>query len=140
MPFGNVRREAAVKAMRPIGFAPSGSVVQMDQIARTNAVEGEVIYEVNLDIDAGIESDYRDWLRGHIDEILALPGFVSAQLFDVVDPAPAPGRIALCTQYHVRDTASLQKYFKRHAARLRGDGMARFDGKFCATRRVLRLI
>jgi len=98
----------------------------------------EVVYEVNLDLDAGIEADYRAWLRGHVTEILALPGFIEAQVFDVLDPAPATGRIALCVQYRLRDEAALQDYFDQHAGRLRGDGVARFGGRFNASRRVLR--
>ena len=99
---------------------------------------GDVVYEVNIDLDAGIEAEYRAWLRHHVAEILALPGFLDARVFDVIDPPPAPGRIALCTQYLLRDEAALQAYFDRHAARLRGDGSARFDGSFNASRRILR--
>ena len=99
---------------------------------------GDVVYEVNIDLDAGIEAEYRDWLRHHVAEILALPGFLDARVFDVIDPPPAPGRIALCTQYLLRDEAALQAYFDLHAARLRGDGIARFDGSFNASRRILR--
>ena len=100
--------------------------------------EGTVVYEVNIDLDAGIEAEYRDWLRHHVAEIMALPGFIDARVFDVIDPPPAPGRIALCTQYLLRDEAALQAYFDLHAARLRGDGIARFDGSFNASRRILR--
>ncbi len=102
------------------------------------AVDGAVVYEVNIDLDAVIETDYRAWLATHVQEILALPGFLDATVFDVVDPAPAAGRITLCTQYRLRDAAALQDYFDHHAARLRGDGTARFGGRFSATRRVLR--
>lgn len=98
----------------------------------------ELTYEVNIDLDAGIEGEYRAWLREHVAEILALPGFIDARVFDVVDPPPAPGRVAVCTQYRLRDALALQDYFDRHAARLRGDGMARFGGRFNATRRTLR--
>lgn len=97
-----------------------------------------VVYEVNIDLDAGIEADYRAWLRHHVDEILALPGFLDARVLDVIDPPAAPGRIALCTQYRLRDEAALQAYFELHAPRLRGDGITRFGDKFSATRRVLR--
>ena len=67
----------------------------------------EVIYEVNLDIDAGIAAEYRSWLHAHVAQMLALPGFIDAQLHDVVDPAPAAGRIVICTRYRLRDAAAL---------------------------------
>lgn len=98
----------------------------------------EVTYEVNIDLDAGIEADYRTWLRHHVDEILSLPGFLDARVSDVVDPPPAAGRIAICVHYRLRDETSLQRYFELHAPRLRADGIARFGAKFIATRRVLR--
>jgi hypothetical protein len=98
---------------------------------------GEVLYEVNIDLDAGIEAAYRAWLRGHVAEILALPGFVDARVFDVVEPAGG-GRIGICMQYRLQDEAALQAYLERHAPRLRAEGVARFGDRFAATRRVLR--
>jgi hypothetical protein len=103
------------------------------------SASGEVIYEVNLDVDAGIEADYRAWLRDHVARMLALPGFVDARTAEVLDPAPAPGRVVFCVHYRLRDEAALQDYFDRHADGMRGDGMARFGGQFRASRRVLRV-
>ena len=96
-----------------------------------------VVYEVNLDLEAAIQAEYQAWLDGHIDEICALPGFLGASLWEVVEPAPAPGRAALCVQYRLADRAALDAYLELHAPRLRGDGQARFGGRFSATRRVL---
>ncbi len=96
-----------------------------------------VIYEVNLDVDAAIAAAYRAWLGEHVAQMLALPGFLSAQTFDVTDPPPAAGRVALCVHYRLRDAAALRSYFEHHAARMRCDGAARFGGRFSATRRVL---
>ena len=93
-------------------------------------VEGERIVDIGprAGADARIDLD-----GGYL-----LPGFIDARVLDVIDPTPAPGRIALCTQYLLRDEAALQAYFDLHAARLRGDGIARFDGSFNASRRILR--
>jgi hypothetical protein len=102
-------------------------------------VSGTIVYEVNLDVDASIETEYRAWLRAHVDEILALPGFIGATVFDVVDPKPAPGRIGICTHYRLADEASLLAYFEQHAPRLRADGVARFGDRFTASRRVLQV-
>ena len=75
-----------------------------------------------------IEAAYRDWLGGHVAELLALPGFLEARGFDVLEPAAAPGRFALCVHYGLRDEAALQDYLDHHAARMRADGLARFGG------------
>jgi hypothetical protein len=97
-----------------------------------------IVYEVNVDLDAAIELDYRAWLDAHVREILALPGFTGARIFDVVEPQPDTGRVALCVQYALRDAAALDAYLRDHAPRLRADGVARFGDGFRAHRRVLR--
>jgi hypothetical protein len=96
-----------------------------------------VVYEVNLDVAAEVIDAYRGWLDAHVAEILALPGFTGARLFEVAEPAPAEGRIALCVQYQLRDAAALDAYLREHAARMRADGQARFGGRFTASRRIL---
>ncbi len=96
-----------------------------------------VIYEVDLWIDAAIADEYRGWLPTHVDEMLALPGFVNARIFEVLEPAPAIGENVLCVQYTLRDRAALDDYLRLHAPRLRGEGIARFGDGFRAQRRVL---
>jgi hypothetical protein len=97
-----------------------------------------VIYEVNIEVDAAAHEAYRAWLGEHIAEILALPGFTGAKVFDVLDPPASAGRIALCVQYALKDQAAFDDYLRDHAPRLRADGMARFGDRFQASRRVLQ--
>ncbi len=96
-----------------------------------------VIYEVNLEVDAAVRDDYRAWLQDHVAEILALPGFTRAKVFEVLDPLPSAGRFGLCVQYTLKDRAALDDYLRDHAPRLRADGVARFGDRFQATRRIL---
>lgn len=95
------------------------------------------VYEVNADIDAGIEAAYRAWLPGHIAQILAIDGFTAAAVHEVADPPAPAGRVHLCMQFHLRDAAALEAYLRDHAPRLRADGVARFGDAMRATRRVL---
>jgi len=95
-----------------------------------------VTYEVNLQVDAAIAGEYRAWLRAHVAELLALPGFVDATVFDVHAPVE-PGRAGLCVHYRLRDRAALERYLAEDAPRMREQGLARFGGRFSATRRVL---
>lgn len=99
---------------------------------------GRVIYEVNIEVDASAHEEYRVWLRDHVAEILALPGFTGAKVFEVLEPPPSAGRVGLCVQYALRDQDALDDYLRDHAPRLRADGIARFGDRFQATRRVLR--
>lgn len=105
-----------------------------------NTPDLHVVYEVNVQVDVAIAEAYLDWLDGHVREMLALPGFVSAHVSEVVEPAPSDGQAALCVQYVLRDAAALDAYLREHAPRLRADGVARFGSRFRASRRVLREI
>jgi hypothetical protein len=96
-----------------------------------------VVYEVNLDLEAAIRADYLAWLEAHVAEILALPGFTAAQILEVTEPAAAPGRASLCVQYRLTGQDALDVYLAEQAPRLRAEGMARFGGRFTASRRVL---
>lgn len=95
-----------------------------------------VVYEVNIDVDVDISAAYRQWLDGHVREILGLPEFLAARIFEVEDEQAAPGT-RLSVQYELATRAALDQYFAQHAERLRSDGIARFGQKFRARRRIL---
>jgi hypothetical protein len=96
-----------------------------------------IIYEVNIEVREDTHADYRAWLAVHVNEILALPGFVAAEVFERREPSPAAGTRALTVHYRVIDEAALQRYFAEHAPRMREAGVRRFGDAFSATRRVL---
>ena len=98
-----------------------------------------VVYEVSADVDATIRDDYLRWLGPHVAEIVALPGFTGADVFEVVDPA-LPDTLRVCMRYHLVDEAALEAYLAEHAPRLRADGVARFGDRMRAQRRVMRAI
>lgn len=96
-----------------------------------------IAYEVNLDVDAEIFAPFRAWLDEHVRHMLALPGFVSAEILERTDPPPAPGKRSLCTIYLLDSEEDLQRYLSEDAPRMRADGLERFPGRFTATRRIL---
>lgn len=97
-----------------------------------------ITYEVSLRIDAAVADAYHEWLAAHVQEILALPGFIDARISEVIDPAAAAGEVALCVQYRLVDETALNGYLHEHAPRMRAQGVQRFAGRFRAERRVLR--
>lgn len=99
-----------------------------------------IVYEVNLEVDHAVVAPYLAWLREHVAQILALPGFVAAQIYERSDVAADTPRRSLVVVYQLRDEAALENYFTHHAAAMRADGQARFPGQFSATRRVLRAL
>lgn len=96
-----------------------------------------LVYEVNLSVRRDIEADYRAWLDAHVREILALPGFTGATVFERLEPAAAADEFCLSVHYRLRDEKALADYLREHAPRLRADGVARFGDRFRAERRVL---
>ena len=96
-----------------------------------------IVYEVNLFVQRAIEAEYRAWLDVHVREIVSLPGFLGAEVFERRDPPSADGELALCVQYRLRDAQALEDYLHEHAAQLRADGIRHFGERFRAERRVL---
>lgn len=97
-----------------------------------------LVYEVNLVVRRDIEAAYRAWLDAHVREILALPGFVGATVFERLEPTAGADEFCLSVHYRLRDSAALTDYLREHAPRLRADGIARFGDGFRADRRVLQ--
>jgi hypothetical protein len=96
-----------------------------------------IAYEVNLDVDADVFAPFRAWLDEHVGHMLALPGFVSAEVLERTDPPPPSGRRSLCTIYRLASEPDLARYLREDAPRMRADGLERFPGKFSASRRIL---
>ena len=92
-------------------------------------------YEVNLEVDVEVAGAFVEWLACHVADMLALPGFLGAEAFEVELPPGA--RRAYCVVYRLADRAALQRYLIEQAPRMRAEGMRRFGGRFSATRRVL---
>ena len=96
-----------------------------------------LVYEVNLEVDAAIAADYRAWLDDHVAQILALPGFTGARIFEVLEPQPPAALVALCVQYTLRGRDDFDAYLREHAPRMRAEGIARFGDRLRANRRLL---
>ncbi|HEY9112736.1 MAG TPA: DUF4286 family protein [Rhodanobacteraceae bacterium] len=99
-----------------------------------------IVYVVELEMAATLRDEYMAWLRGHVREMLALPGFVGAEIMARVDPPPPDGRWVVCAHYRLRDRAAWQTYLAEHAPRMREAGWARFGDRVKATRRVLETV
>jgi hypothetical protein len=94
-----------------------------------------VLYEVDVEADAAIAGPFDTWLRDHIADLLALPGFRSAEILETA--GAEPGRIRRVVQYRLRDQAALDDYLRVQAPLLRQQGQERFGDRFTADRRVL---
>ena len=95
-----------------------------------------VLYEVNVVVDREILGAWRAWLTAHVDEIIALPGFLGATIVAWEEADVPEDSMGATITYRVRDRASLDAYLADHAPRLRADGEDRFGGRFRAWRRI----
>ncbi len=95
-----------------------------------------VLYEVNLEAEAGIEAPFDTWLRDHIADVLQFDGFLSAEVLDDDAEAPA-GRVRRTVLYRLRNQAALDAYLQDHAPRMRQQGIEKFGDRYSARRRVL---
>ena len=99
-----------------------------------------IVYEVNIEVRDETYADYRAWLTSHVEHMLALPGFLAAEILEQRDPPPTRGTRALNVQYRLVDEGALQRYLTEHAPRMREQGVRRFGDAFSAMRRVLAVI
>jgi hypothetical protein len=92
-------------------------------------------YEVALEPDAEILGDFEAWLEYHVDEMLELPGFAGASIHKAEDPDS--GAALRVVRYQLADRDALERYLTEYAPRMRAEGLARFGGRFRATRRIV---
>jgi antibiotic biosynthesis monooxygenase (ABM) superfamily enzyme len=97
-----------------------------------------IAYLVELDVEAALAADYLSWLRAHVQEMLALPGFLGAEIFERLEPAPGPGRVGYSVHYRLRDRAAFDAYLREHASRMREAGVRAFGDRVHARRGLLQ--
>ena len=96
-----------------------------------------VVYEVTLDIEAGRAAEFDAWLKEHVGEMLALPGFLDARILKPEAADRAAARRVV--QYTLARRADLDRYLAEEAPRMRALGTDRFGTALTASRRVLDL-
>lgn len=99
-----------------------------------------ILYQVELEFAVALRDEYLAWLRDHVQAMLALPGFLDADILQRADPPPSEGGWVFCVQYRLRDRAAWDGYLANHAAAMRAAGLARFGTRVAATRRVLETL
>lgn len=99
-----------------------------------------LLYTVDLEMEAVIRDDYLAWLREHAREMLGLPGFLAAEIYERQDPALPADRRGLVVHYQLRDCAVFEAYLAEHAARMREAGLQRWGERVRACRGLLQTL
>ena len=101
----------------------------------------EVVYEVNVLIDNEEKINFLNFLEeegGHVEQLLALPYFLKAQVtVPEPDDSTPDGKTPITAVYWAKSREALQQYFDNEASAMREDTMKRFGGRISATRRIL---
>lgn len=95
-----------------------------------------MIYEVNLEVHPDIARDFADWLPGHVEAVLELPGFVDAEIAS--EEGESGDHPAWSVRYRLIDREALDHYIDEHAESMRAQATERFGDKFSASRRILK--
>ncbi len=110
-----------------------------------------LIYEVNLEVDYEIIEEFKNWLPGHVAEMLQIPGFLGAEISTDITNSFADGGASnsslkrlnavknIIVHYKVESKAALEEYFLSKAGQMRAPAVRQFGAKFRAQRRVLKL-
>lgn len=96
-----------------------------------------VTYIVHLAVRHEAYEQYVEWLKNeHINEVLALPGFVSAELCLRKGGALEASSKDVKVIYTLKDEEAIKTYMKEYAMPMREKGLEKFAGQFSAQREV----
>lgn len=97
-----------------------------------------IIYEVNHDVSKEVESEYREWLSAHIQQMLGFNGFAGVDWYTLAGDDDEPV-VHWSIHYHVESMPDLDNYIINNAEKMRADGASRFGKHYSTSRRILNL-
>jgi hypothetical protein len=98
-----------------------------------------IIYNVTVNIDDSVHSEWLGWIKEHIPQVLATGKFIEAKLVKVLVEEEMGGQ-TYSIQYKAHNREALNHYYQQDAERLRQDGLKRFADKMLAFRTELEII
>ena len=98
-----------------------------------------IIYNVTVNIDDSVHTEWLGWIKEHIPRVLATGKFTEAKLSKVLVEEEMGGQ-TYSIQYKAHNREALNQYYQQDAERLRQDGLKRFADKMLAFRTELEII
>lgn len=100
----------------------------------------KLIYNVTVMIDHEVHDDWLVWMtKEHIPEVIIKGGFDGYTLNKILS-GENEGGITYAIQYMVPSQNVLDRYFNRHAEKLRMKHQMRFKDRFVAYRTIMEVI
>jgi len=99
-----------------------------------------IIYNVTINVEDSIHDSWLQWMQQkHIDDVLATGLFKSAKMVKVMVEEEMGGK-TYAIQYFTDSRAKLEEYYKKHASRLRQEGLELFTDKMLVFRTELEIM
>ncbi len=97
-----------------------------------------IIYNVTVNVDKTINTEWLNWIKEHIPQVLATGKFKEAKLTKVLVDDEETDTYSI--QYRAHSREALNAYYAEDAERLRQEGLQRFADKSLAFRTELEVI
>ena len=97
-----------------------------------------IIYNVTINVDKTINTEWLAWIKEHIPEVLATGKFTEAKLTKVLVADDETDTYSI--QYRAHSREALDAYYAEDAELLRSDGLKRWADKSLAFRTELEVI
>src|SRR3954468_3508188 len=98
-----------------------------------------IVYSVTIEIEAAVESDWLDWVKGgHVPDVIRTGCFSDCHIHKVIGSEPANPTYVL--QYRCLSIEQYHRYRDNFAPALQKDHRGRFAGHFRASRQLLEEI
>lgn len=97
------------------------------------------IYNVTINIDESVQTEWLNWIKMHIGEVLATGRFTSAKMTQVLVEEDMGG-VTYSIQYTAPTREDLDRYYKDDASKLCLKGIKKFADKMVTFRTELKVI
>ena len=96
------------------------------------------IYNVTVNVDNSVHTEWLNWIKLHIPQVLATGRFSDAKLTKVL--VKEETGVTYSVQYRAKSREDLDNYYKLDADRLRQESLVKFADKVLAFRTELEII
>ena len=98
-----------------------------------------IIYNMTVNIDDSVHSEWRKWINDHIFEVLETGLFLKA-VFSKVLTEDSEGDTTYSVQYYAHSKSALETYQTQYAQELQSKGVKCFGDKMLSFRTALEFI
>ena len=98
-----------------------------------------IIYNVTVNIENSVHSEWRKWINDHIPKVLGTGLFLKA-VFSKVLTEDTENTTTYSVQYYAHSKSALETYQTQYAQELQSEGVKRFGDKMLSFRTALEFI